>query len=157
MAVVTRPPRADEAATLTALHSRAWRETYTGKFPEYAWGEEATARRQQMWTRFCTDPEPDWITRVAELDGEPIGVAHSSLDEDGRRYLWLIYVLAGYHGHGAGSALLAEVLGEGPASVFVLESNLSGQKFYERMGFRLDGARMTSEFPEAGDEVRMVR
>jgi GNAT superfamily N-acetyltransferase len=94
---------------------------------------------------------------VAELDGAPIGIAHSGVDDDGRRLLWILYLLAAHHGSGAGQALLDAVVDDGPASLWVLEENPRARAFYERNGFRADGERRPTGFDDGGDEIRMLR
>ncbi len=154
-----RPPRPDEAEVLAALHSRTWEETYGEFFPPRMWGEEALARRIQMWTELCTDVGPH--TAVAEIDGELAGFAHvgASMDDPAprERQLWFIYLLQSAHGSGAGQALLDEVLGDEPASLWVLEENPRARAFYARNGFVEDGARKPTGFERGGDELRMLR
>lgn len=157
MPVTVRAPRPDEAEALAELHLRTWEETYAGQFPPSAWGPDARAQRIRMWTAFCTDLQPGWRTAVAELDGAPIGIAHSGVDDDGRRLLWILYLLAAHHGSGAGQALLDAVVDDGPASLWVLEENPRARAFYERNGFRADGERRPTGFDDGGDEIRMLR
>lgn len=157
MPFTIRAPRPDEAEALAELHLRTWEETYSGRFPPSAWGPDARAQRIRMWTAICTEPRSDWRTAVAEVDGEPIGIAHSGIDDDGHRLLWLVYVLAGHHGTGAGQALLDAVLGDEPARLWVLDGNARAIAFYERNGFRDDGRRQPTGFETGGDEIGMTR
>lgn len=160
-ALSIRRPRPDEAEALADLHLRSWEETYAGQFPPSAWGADARAQRITMWTALCTEARPEWRTAVAELDGEVVGIAHSGRNVDGDaprdRQLWLIYVLAAAQGSGAGQALLDEVLGDEPASLWVLDGNVRARAFYERNGFRVDGTTKPTGFETGGDELRMVR
>ncbi|CAN5171651.1 hypothetical protein BH11ACT4_BH11ACT4_09540 [soil metagenome] len=156
---VIRPPRGDEAQLLADLHILAWQQTYAEVFPASAWGEEARAGRVRQWTVICTRPIPDWHTAVAESDGSVVGIAHTESDRDdpplrGRK-LAFIYLLTEAHGSGAGQALLDEVLGDDPASLWVLEQNARARAFYVRNGFVADGARQPTGY--GGDEIRMVR
>lgn len=153
-----RRPRADEADALAELHSRTWAQAYAGQFPESAWDDRATEQRRRMWASICSEPRPDWRTAVAELDGARVGFAHSVDGEDGIRELWFIYLLQHAHGSGAGQALLDEVLRpDEPARLWVLEENPRARAFYERNGFRLDGARKPTGFERGGDELLMTR
>lgn len=160
-ALSIRRPKPDEAEALADVHVRSWEETYSGRFPPSAWGEDARAQRVHMWTALCTESRPEWRTAVAELDGVVVGIAHAgrNVDEDAsrERQLWLIYVLASAQGHGVGQALLDEVLGAEPASLWVLDDNPRARAFYERNGFRVDGVRKPTGFEAGGDEIRMVR
>ncbi len=156
-----RSPRPDEAEALARLHSRTWEETYGEFFPPRMWGEEALARRITMWTELCTDPAPGSHTAVAEIDGELVGFAHVGTNMDDPaprdRQLWFIYLLQSAQGSGAGQALLDEVLGDDPASLWVLEENPRARAFYARNGFVEDGARKPTGFDRGGDELRMLR
>lgn len=153
-----RRPRPDEAEALADLHLRSWEETYAGQFPPSAWGADARAQRIRMWTAICTEARPEWLTAVAEMDGEVVGIAHSGAsDDDTGRLLWLIYVLKSAQGSGAGQALLDAVIGDEPATLWVLEENPRARAFYERNGFRADGERKPTGFDAGGDEIRMVR
>lgn len=154
-----RPPRPDEAEALADLHLTSWKETYATVFPPRAWDADARARRIRQWTRLCTAPDPDWRTAVAEMDGAPVGIAHTESDLDEHpvrpRVLAFIYLLSAAQGSGAGQALLDEVLGGDLASLWVLEENARARAFYRRNGFAADGASHPSGL--GGTEIRMVR
>jgi len=156
-----RPPRPDEAEALTDLHLRTWEETYRGRFPASAWDAQAREWRQRMWTQLCSSPREDQRVAVAERNGELIGFAGSadSLDEDAprERQLWFLYVLASEYGSGAGQALMDAVVGDDPASLWVLEDNPRAIAFYTKNGFAPDGARQGTGYETGGDEIRMVR
>ncbi len=154
-----RPPRADEAEVLADLHLRSWQETYASVFPASAWGVEAREGRVRQWTAICTRPIPDWSTAVVEIDGVPVGIAHTESDRDipplRPRVLAFIYLMAEAQGSGAGQALLDQVLGDGPASLWVFKGNPRARAFYLKNGFATDGTARPTGF--GGDEIRMVR
>jgi GNAT superfamily N-acetyltransferase len=156
-----RTPRAHEAEALASLHLRTWAETYAGQFPPDAWNDEARAARVRLWTAICEAPRPTDSFAVAELDGEVVGFAGVGADLDPAaprpHQLWFIYLLASAQGQGTGQVLLDEVLGERPASLWVLERNPRAVAFYDRNGFLADGTRHPSGYDAAGDELRMVR
>lgn len=159
--LIIRAPRADEAEALAELHGETWRETYRGIFPESAWGEEAHAQRVSMWSAICGHPMPSNRFAVAERAGTLIGLAGvgPSLDTPPVRAheLHFIYLRAHEHGSGAGQALLDAVLGDEPASLWVVEHNSRAQAFYARNGFVRDGARQATGFDSGGEAIRMVR
>lgn len=160
--IVVRAPREGEADVLATLHTASWHETYAGVLPDTVWGADAHAGRVRLWTALCDDRRPEWHTAVAELDGTPIGIAHATPepegdDPSGGLRLCLLYVLASAHGSGAGRALHDAVLGEGAASLWVLDGNARAIAFYRRAGFTPDGTRRGSGFEDAPDEVRFVR
>ncbi|MFD8614843.1 GNAT family N-acetyltransferase [Streptomyces sp. NPDC059631] len=78
--------------------------------------------------------------------------------------LYALYVDPRWHGHGIGHALPAESVrrcaaaGHPRMSLWVVEGNTRARRFYERAGFRADGAVVSSEVDGvAVPEVRYVR
>jgi ribosomal protein S18 acetylase RimI-like enzyme len=65
-------------------------------------------------------------------------------------------VLAAEHGTGAGGGLLAAVIGNDHAGLWVADPNPRAQAFYRKHGFRPDGARKHDRDLDI-DEIRMVR
>ena len=65
-----------------------------------------------------------------------------------------LYVRAEVYGTGVGLALLEAAIGEAAAYLWVLGGNARAIRFYERAGFRFDGALKTEP---VGVERRMVR
>jgi GNAT superfamily N-acetyltransferase len=114
-----------------------------------------------MWERICSSPGSSARFAVAESAGRPVGIGGAGASRDDRpardRELWFLYLLEREHGSGAGQALLDEVLGTDPASLWVLEGNARAIAFYERNGFTADGGRRPAAFAGAGDELSMLR
>lgn len=86
-----------------------------------------------------------------------VGIASAGLprDEDAawRIELFVVYLLADFHGFGAGAALLASVLNDSPAALWVADPNPRAQAFYRKHGFEPDGAVQDHGIPE----IRMIR
>ena len=156
-----RIPRPDEAAAIADLHLRTWAEAYAVTFPPSAWGDDALVNRLAQWESSCANPTPDFHAVVAESEGELIGFAGAGRNMDKPpprgRQLRFIYLLAHMQGSGAGQALLDEVLGGDPASLWVLEDNPRARSFYVGNGFAHDGTRQPTGYADSGDEIRMVR
>lgn len=156
-----RPARPEDAAALTALHLDAWDEAYTGLIASEvlaARRADPEARAQRWRENIATTPN---TVLVAEGTGERLlgfAIAGAVRDEPAgglpERELMALYVRAEVYGTGLGHALLRAAIGDGPASLWVLEGNARAIRFYERQGFRPDGAR--KEDP-VGTELRMVR
>ncbi|WP_349827820.1 GNAT family N-acetyltransferase [Brevibacterium litoralis] len=166
-------PTPDMAPALARVHIDAWRETYSGRFDERHFSEEAYTGRLRMWERILGgDPGPSGRpprVAVAASDDEPVGfaLAGPSRDEDlaDTDELFALYVLARLHGSGAGQALLDAVLGPGPgeapepevdrqpASLWVLQDNPRAEAFYAKNGFVYDGHSRTED---GHTEVRMI-
>lgn len=101
---------------------------------------------------------------VAEADGALVGWAlrgpsraDDALIKPARPMeLYSLYVAA--PGAGLGQRLLDELLEGGPAEIWVFEANVRAQRFYERNGFRPEGACHVYRPDIAGlVEVRLVR
>jgi GNAT superfamily N-acetyltransferase len=156
-----RAPRTGEAKSIADLHLRTWIETYAGIFSPSALGEQARADKVAMWASICEAPRPDFQAAVVEVDGELVGFAGAGRNVDEPpprpRQLWFIYLLAHAQGSGAGQALLEEVLGDNPASLWVLERNSRARSFYRRNGFIEDGTAQATGYANSGNEIRMVR
>lgn len=156
-----RVPSPEDAREIAEVHVRSWRETYTGLVPERFFGDDARQARLRLWTTLLADPAGRERIRVAEVDGAIVGFAERDRpqeDNPARELaLRLLYVLKAHHGSGAGQALVDAVLGEEPAQLWVAEANLRAIRFYERNGFRADGAALTDPALEDLREIRMVR
>ena len=63
---------------------------------------------------------------------------------------------ADHHGTGWADMLMAELVGDRPTYLWVLESNQRASAFYGRYGFVTDGATKLHE-PTGRVEVRMLR
>lgn len=158
---VLRPATRDDAAALAAVHHRSWVETYAHLLPPSHWETDTLERRTVRWRDAL---EQGVVPTVAEVDGTVVGLVlagdavvvgeHAPVRD---RHLFMLYVLASYHGTGVGRALLDAALPPGtPAQLWVAEDNPRARRFYERHGFRPDGARHTDE--DLGIvEVRYVR
>ncbi|MDZ5077424.1 GNAT family N-acetyltransferase [Nesterenkonia sp. HG001] len=149
----------DEAAALAAVQNTSWRQTYSSLLGERFYDDEALAARVRMWERSLGD---DRLTiRVAEGAGAPVGVALAgpALGEDAVReeQLFILYVVAAWHGTGAGPALLQAVLGDRPAQLWVAAENPRAVRFYAREGFRADGAELIDHDADDLREIRMIR
>jgi len=103
---------------------------------------------------------------VAEDNGRMVGFSSFGPSRDGGAgaevgELYAIYLLEGSKGQGIGTSLWYEtrkclqLLGYQQVSLWVLETNLQGRKFYEKMGFILDGTEKSAEID--GQKVIEVR
>ncbi len=106
------------------------------------------------------------VDLVAERAGEIVGWVCHGPYRDGDRpttdaELYALYVDPGRHGTGIGRALLQESVRRCTAAgyprmlLWVLQANARARRFYERAGFRADGAQ--EPFEVDGVEVPEVR
>jgi L-amino acid N-acyltransferase YncA len=137
-----------DAAGVGRVHTDAWRWAYDGLFDPSVLARRNAGRSSAMWQRIIE--EGSHVVLVAERDGAVVGFAGcgASRNEDTASVgeLFAIYIDPGAYRTGVGSALMARVLEELAAAGFreailwVLEGNDRGRRFYERWGWRPDGA-----------------
>ena len=156
-----RPLRAEDADSTGRAHVQVWREAYVHDFPEEylaALDPHASARRYRLRAE-VDDPEALCFVAVDE-HGEIVGMAAAGAtrDEDAPTAweLYSINALRRVHGSGVADDLLAAVVGQREASLWVLTTNARARAFYRRHGFSTDGARKPHP-PTGAEEIRMVR
>jgi len=155
--VVIRRADVGDAGAMAALHIDCWDDAYTGLVPQQVLDERRsiTDERVEHWREILAGRHS---TLVAECADGLIGFASAGRgrdnDVDLDLELWALYVRASWWGRGVGYALLEESIGDRAAYLWVLAGNARAIRFYERQGFRLDGARTEQEM---GVEARMVR
>lgn len=161
--LVVRHPREGEAAQLAQVHITAWKQAYQGLLPDRFWNHEALAGRIQLWSKVLAEEERRSNARIAEIDGEIAGIAMigQADDADVDVELYLIYLLAEHYGSGAADALLNDLVGDGSmgersASLWVFKDNPRARRFYEKHGFRADGAEQDLGEEQNDDELRGI-
>lgn len=167
--VVVRLARLDDAATIADLHARSWRAAYRGIIPNAILDRLSIEQRVEFWQRRidrAADPSADgriWVVvegdRVAGL-----AATRPATDPDlvpGTGELAAIYLAPEAWSRGLGSALFAAAVddlrarGFAPLVLWVIEANARGRRFYERAGWRPDGARRAIDFDGTPvDEIR---
>jgi GNAT superfamily N-acetyltransferase len=151
-----------DAAAVARVHHTTWVTTYGAILPPEFWATATLERRTSTWERWLANGA---APVVAEIDGEVVGIAMAgdAVEQDHilpvrGRQLYLLYVLAAYHGTGVGQALLDAVVPPGTgAQLWVAEDNPRARRFYERNGFDMEGARVVDSSTADLAEVRMVR
>ena len=146
--VTVRPAVPEDAPAMGRVHTDAWRWAYDGLFDPAFLARRDAGRSAAMWQRVMA--EGSSVVLVAERDGAVVGFASggASRDDDapGAGELYAIYLDPGTYRTGVGSALMAGVLDElvaagyDQAILWVLEGNERARPFYERWGWRPDGA-----------------
>ena len=147
--------RAEErdAAGISLVHVRSWQETYRGVLPQDYLDALDPARRVPLWERTLSGTNwPRAGTFVAEVKDEVIGFANvcPTRDDDGDPVttgeLASIYLHPTAWGKGIGRELMItslESLSEAgfvEATLWVLDNNSRAVGFYEKSGWRADGA-----------------
>ena len=160
--ILVRQARAEDAKAMARVHVRAWRETYRGLMADEILDRPGFVQRRERFWGIALGDERYSANRVAvaERGGALVGIASAGPAEDPDAgwpvQLFVLYVLAADHGTGAGGDLLAAVIGNDHAALWVADPNPRAQAFYRKHGFRPDGARKHDRDLDI-DEIRMVR
>jgi len=158
--ITTRRAGYADVFAIAAFQTAVWNEAYRGLVPASYLERTTVADRELRWA--------DRIGRrdilLAECgDGGTrgvVGVASSSPRDDERSgprlELNSLYVARGMRGSGLGARLLAELLHDAPAVLWVFAANVRAAAFYERCGFAVDGHETVDD--DTGlPEIRMTR
>lgn len=163
MTIRVRNAAEQDAAALAKILCESWQSAFSGILME----DELTAhtdptRREKMFARLLKAPAVH--IAVCEADGCPVGLViyGTCRDEDcaGCGEIIGLHSLVKSRKQGCGRALMdfaaADLirLGFSEAVLWVFEKNRSARGFYEKYGFRPDGAFKESAFGEGVDEMR---
>ncbi len=175
MSIVVRSPRTSDVGRLAVVNVETWRHAYAGLIVKQRLDAMELDEYRDRWRGNVTDSSDDHIFLVAEVDTEIAAYAiggpyrpQDATDEtpDIARLgeLYALYTHPTMQGLGAGRAvhdeLLVRLVGRGyaDAALWVLRDNMLSRAWYERQGWRTDGA--TSDWVAhdvAHPEVRMRR
>ncbi|MFD9288987.1 GNAT family N-acetyltransferase [Streptomyces sp. NPDC060030] len=157
-----------DCAAVAEIRVRGWQRAYAGLIPSAYLDAMDIAQDAERRRAHLTAGGP--VNLVAEApDATVTGwVCYGPCRDEGARpgsaELYAIYVHPDRIATGIGGALLAEVTARASADGFdettlwVLKGNARARRFYERAGFRPDGAEETFEAGGAlVQEVRYVR
>jgi ribosomal protein S18 acetylase RimI-like enzyme len=164
--MLVRTATATDAPSIAHIHVEAWRVAYRGQMPDAILDALDVGRRAAFWQGRLT--ERRGAVFVAEEGGRITGfcdlIPSRDKDADARAVAEIvaIYILPQHWRKGAGRALcdraLAEARGQGyrVVTLWVLASNGGARRFYEAMGFGLDGATKVDRMTD-GSELHEVR
>ena len=146
-AIVIRNALPQDAAASVALRKAIFGET---DFLLYAPDEYVTTPEEFSAQLERIAASGHSRSLLAEIDGVPVGLigaVGSSVPRLRHAAQLFVGALRSYWGRGVASALLAEVMAWAPSAgisrleLFVMKDNLRGIALYERLGFRVEGAR----------------
>jgi ribosomal protein S18 acetylase RimI-like enzyme len=148
-----RAAAARDAAALAEVQVAAWQEAYRGLMPEANLARFTVESRVVPWQRALADPRGS-ATLVAEMDDSIAGYCHfgPTRDEDGKGKpvgeIIALNVRPEYWRRGVGRALCESALADAAAkwkrmTLWVLKGNERAMRFYEALGFALDGKEKT--------------
>lgn len=148
MSLVLRLAESRDALSVARVHVRSWQAAYRGLLPEEYLTEMRAEERAKKYDLGNRDPfkpqtivavERDVVCGFATISA-PCGESSSVGD------LCALYVDPEYWGGGIGRALIAAarermfVAGNRNAMLWLLKGNVRAARFYERDGWRPDGA-----------------
>jgi len=144
-----RTARPEDVDSIAALHVASWRWAYRGLLSDDVLEALSVEDRAAMWADLLADD--DVAVLVAERDGvlEGFASAGASRDEDAMRgtgEVAAIYLAESAAGSGLGRELFERIQvelrrrGFTRGTLWVLETNARARRFYEREGWRWDGA-----------------
>ena len=154
----------EDAESLANIIVESWRSSYSSIIPE----NEITKfldkqRRRQQFERFIQDGE---IILIGICDGMPCGLVFANKENDEQLEecgsIYSIYFLEEYWGKGLADKLMDKVISilkdEGcrRVSLWVYEENVRAIGFYEKYGFKFDGAKKHSHFSNRPIELRYI-
>jgi ribosomal protein S18 acetylase RimI-like enzyme len=156
----------EDVEPFAELHVRIWRETYRGIMEDRVVDGLAVETFRPRWYAIARAyaqgavADDGRAVRVALRGDEAVGFAMVGPARDEHapapRQVWSLNVAPEHQGSGVAQRLLDEVLGEGPAYLWVARGNDRAVRFYERNGFALDGAQDEDQH-DGVVELRMVR
>ncbi|MGW1955961.1 N-acetyltransferase family protein [Streptomyces sp. NPDC001920] len=161
-----RPMTPADCHRVAEIRVGGWRSAYRGLVPQ-SYVDSLDVAQDAEFRRAClARSDGSVLDLVAERAGEIAGWAcHGPYRDRETRTpdaeLYALYVDPGRFGTGIGRALLQESVRRCTAAghprmfLWVLEANARARRFYERAGFRADGAR--EHFEVDGVEVPEVR
>jgi len=162
---VVRAAVAADAHAIATIRLSSWRATYAGIVPAALLDRMDLARNEAWISGRLADPRGQSTLVVEDEPGRIAGYALTApaRDDDaaGLGELEAIYLDPGARGQGLGRPLLEAALAElakaglGTVVLWVLTANASARGFYERAGFRPDGAVRTLDFD--GTPIEEIR
>ncbi|MGD0083927.1 MAG: GNAT family N-acetyltransferase [Acidimicrobiales bacterium] len=166
---IVRDAEVGDADEIAEAHVRAWQIAYRGIMPDRyldELSEDMAGQRQRRRVHLAAPDNPRVFNLVAERDGTVVGwlAAGPCRDEDHHETqaeVWAVYVHPDAWRTGAGGALMTAATerlaaqGYTEASLWVFEANARARRFYERYGWRTDGA--TEIYERGGGQAIEIR
>jgi GNAT superfamily N-acetyltransferase len=156
----------DDAPAIAEIHVEGWQAAYRHIFPPEAFENRNVATREREFRDFLSNPGPEDRIWVAELEGGVAGFAYTRAGLDTGIALGgelkLFYVRPELRGSGVGLPLFEHAIADLEARglqpyLYTLRDNAAARAWYERRGWRHDGAESPwsdrGEYPEI-TEVR---
>ncbi|GAA4560138.1 GNAT family N-acetyltransferase [Planotetraspora kaengkrachanensis] len=153
-----RPAEPADADSIATVHVRSWQAAYVGLMPQDHLDGLEPAMRLPLWERLLRESSlPRSGALVADVDGSVAGFAgfgpgrDDDVDPESVAEITTIYLLPEVWGAGVGGGLMNAALdvlasaGYERAALWVVDANTRARRFYERGGWRPDGAVQRDE------------
>jgi ribosomal protein S18 acetylase RimI-like enzyme len=159
-----RQATAADVPVLARVHLDSWRPTYRGLVSESFLQTRTCERTEERWREFLANSTAK--TYVVQSRNKTVGVVtlggarDADVDAPRTGEIWGLYLSPEHWRKGIGRQVIAEAErilrsgGYGVVVLWVLEANEPARRFYETMGFALDGA---SHELDLGEPVKAVR
>lgn len=164
--VLVRAAIINDAEGIAHVHVEGWRFAYRDILPRVFLDTLSVESRSLQWRQGIKSPSPRSSTIVATMEDRVIGFCNSGPARDSdaphtRAELFAIYVDPSEMRRGIGSLVLDACLDKlkqeqfSDVTLWVLDSNEIGRRFYERYGWTNDGVTKTDTI--GGVDVRELR
>lgn len=153
-----------DAPTLAKVHVDSWQVAYQGIVPASHLERFTYQRREEAFRQaLAADLEETYLIEDGDQAAGILTIGASrdaDLDPNEVGEIWGIYLAPAYWRRGIGTTLVREAerilrsRGCKDVILWVLDDNLDARRFYEKMGFSLDGVSKTVEL---GKPLKAVR
>ena len=163
---VVRHALAEDAEAIARLQVISWQAAYAGIIPDGHLAAMSAAEGARRHRARLAAPPARAADLLAERDGTAVGWAScgptrdDDLDASAVGEIRAMYADPSAWSTGVGAALMQASLdhlaraGFTAVTLWVLEDNARARSFYERWGFRVDGAHQVAELGAPVGEVR---
>ncbi len=154
--ILVRDAKPEDAYQIATIHVKTWQYAYHGQMPEEYLNNLSIESRTRSWEEILSKKNPRTRNFVAVADSKILGFCSigpsrdaDASDEVGEIYA--IYVASETLRQGIGTTLLSEAmkslkgLGFRSATLWVLDTNVIGRRFYEKNHWIADGKMKTEE------------
>ena len=161
---IVRDAVVDDAATIARIRVDSWRATYAGIVPApLLEGMDPAAFAERLVSRLGSADHGVLVTQSGHGAIEGFAISGPARDDDVTEAgeVQAIYLAPEARGRGLGAPLLEAACagladrGFGTVVLWVLTANTPARRFYERQGFRLDGAARMLDFD--GTPIEEIR
>lgn len=149
-----RTVRDSDIQKIAETHVASWQSTYVGLVQQAYLDDLSVSRCMDSWSEALADPNHSML--ACELNGDIVGFSSYGPSRDQGTgsdvgELYSIYLIESSTGHGIGTTLWDQSynnmrdLNFNQITLWVLSSNQRARRFYEKMGFELDGGEKVLE------------